>query len=68
MELAQRLDDYEVTRIPGQARLRLVWSAPVDVDVDEAPSGTANDADGVATLILLAPYRITRVPRGVAYA
>lgn len=63
MSLRERLDGYEVTVVPGPARLRLAWSVaqhPADHadDLEEAPPR----GEESASLALLGSYRITRVP------
>lgn len=60
MSLQQRLDDYEVTVVPGSPRLRLAWSV-----ADEPPGActpTTPDAEESGWIDLLESYRITRIP------
>lgn len=54
MELDEVLRAYEVTRLPRDGSLHLVW-ARVEVD----------DEDG-APIVLLDAYRVSRVPHTVA--
>lgn len=68
MGLADRLESYEVTTVPGtRPRLRLAWSAPGDDDgsTDADAIAVTNDARGGndgPVVRLLSAYRITLVP------
>ena len=59
MDLERRLGPYEVTAVPGPARLRLVWSMPSDEA--QAPR-VAGDGTDDGKLAILADYRATRAP------
>ena len=60
MDLERRLGPYEVTAVPGPARLRLVWSMPTDEA--QAPRVAGDGADDDGKLAILADYRATRAP------